>query len=557
MIQIIASIIVLSFIGLVKQRMRYDRLISWLMFFAATILFMEFATNAVNLNKETFSFLWSTSKIGDITIDFSPGLGEHRLLLPLFFLSLVTILHNNIFRYEEKKSAFNAFILLNFASLSLLTCSENYVQMTTAVFVTDILGYLILKDVDSSHRYVIYNFFADTCLFMVLALVCGKLQSLSLSDLPRYEQIGRHKDFVSLMFLIAVFIKMGLFMFQSYLLDLSAARLQRMSAVNLLFAPLTGILVLLKLHSLVEVSDLALPLLKIISLLTMIFGLLNFIMIDNLKKKLVYLNMGFLGLLLLMLENHNLRWNWQYSFYYSVGYFINLLFLKMYLYQNHEAKVSEMLNGRGTNSFILRTTLVQFVLIANIFISLIYRISVKHEQYWILASGIILICAIATVLNHIYQSPYSRKLEDLTPNPLRPVSLLVMISLLIYTSVKMHAYTLYNIGFILFFLMLCWCPLLTKLRKVYEIEWLQKEDLSKSFFFYTLVTPFMYLSRTLWLMVDFVFSEKIITAGLTGLHKLGISIFFKINRKSYTACFTFIIIGIICFLLSFYRRNLP
>ena len=81
MIQIIASIIVLSFIGLVKQRMRYDRLISWLMFFAATILFMEFATNAVNLNKETFSFLWSTSKIGDITIDFSPGLGEHRLLL--------------------------------------------------------------------------------------------------------------------------------------------------------------------------------------------------------------------------------------------------------------------------------------------------------------------------------------------------------------------------------------------------------------------------------------------------------------------------------------------
>ena len=405
MIQIIASIIVLSFIGLVKQRMRYDRLISWLMFFAATILFMEFATNAVNLNKETFSFLWSTSKIGDITIDFSPGLGEHRLLLPLFFLSLVTILHNNIFRYEEKKSAFNAFILLNFASLSLLTCSENYVQMTTAVFVTDILGYLILKDVDSSHRYVIYNFFADTCLFMVLALVCGKLQSLSLSDLPRYEQIGRHKDFVGLMFLIAVFIKMGLFMFQSYLLDLSAARLQRMSAVNLLFAPLTGILVLLKLHGLVEISDLALPLLKIISLLTMIFGLLNFIMIDNLKKKLVYLNMGFLGLLLLMLENHNLRWNWQYSFYYSVGYFINLLFLKMYLYQNHEAKVSEMLNGRGTNSFILRTTLVQFVLIANIFISLIYRISVKHEQYWILASGIILICAIATVLNHIYHTP--------------------------------------------------------------------------------------------------------------------------------------------------------
>lgn len=557
MIQIIASLIILSFIGLIKQRMKYDRLISWLMFFTSTALFMEFATSAVNLNKENFSFLWNTSKIGDITIDFSPGLGEHRLLLPLFFLSLVTILHNNIFRYEEKKSAFNSIILLNFASLSLLTCSENYVQMTTAVFVTDILGYLILKDVDSSRRYVVYNFFADMCLFMVLALICGKLQSLSLDDLPKYEQIGRHKDFVGLMFLIAVFVKMGFFMFQSYLLDLSASRLQRMSAVNLLFAPLTGILVLLKLHCLAEISDLATPLLKVISILTMIFGLLNFIIIDNLKKKLVYLNMGFLGLLLLMLENHNLHWNWQHSFYYSIGYFINLLFLKMYLYQNHETKVSEMLNGRDTNSFILKMILVQFILIANIFISLIYRISMKQEQLWIFISGAILICAIATVLNHIYQSPYSRKLENLTPNPLRPISLLIMISLLVYTSAEMRAYTIYNILFILVFILLCWNPLLTKIRAIYEIDWFQKEDLSKNFFFYTLVTPFMYLSRTLWLMVDFVFSEKIITAGLTGLHKIGISIFFKVNRKSYAACFTFIVIGIVCFLLSFYRRVLP
>ena len=166
MIHIIAALIILSFVGLVKQRMKYDRLMSWLMFFVATILFMDFAASAVNLNKETFSFLWNTSKIGDITIDFSPKQGEHRLLLPLFFLSLVTILHNNIFRYEEKKSAFNAFVLLNLTSLGLLICSENYVQLITAVFVTDILGYLILKDVDSSHRYVVYNFFADTKVYL-------------------------------------------------------------------------------------------------------------------------------------------------------------------------------------------------------------------------------------------------------------------------------------------------------------------------------------------------------------------------------------------------------
>lgn len=58
----------------------------------------------------------------------------------------------------KKKSAFNALVTLNFVSLSLLVCAENCVQLITAVFITDILGYLILKDVDSSRRYVVYNF---------------------------------------------------------------------------------------------------------------------------------------------------------------------------------------------------------------------------------------------------------------------------------------------------------------------------------------------------------------------------------------------------------------
>lgn len=98
---------------------------------------------------------------------------------------------------------------------------------------------------------------------------------------------------------------------------------------------------------------------------------------------------------------------------------------------------------------------------------------------------------------------------------------------------------------------------LSRLRAVYGIEWLQKEDLSKSFFFYALVTPLMYISRTLWLLVDFVFSEKIITAGLSALNRLGLSVFFKINRKSYMAYFVFILLGFLAFVVSFYRSELP
>ena len=538
--------------------MKYDRLVSWLMFFAAAFLFIDFSGRLLNSGGEGFSFLWNTSQIGNITIDFHPEPKDAELLLPLFFISLITILHNNIFRYEEKKSAFNALVTLNFVSLSLLVCAENCVQLITAVFITDILGYLILKDVDSSRRYVVYNFFADMCLFMVLALACGKLQSLDLNRLPYYEEIGRHQDFVGLVTAIALLAKTGCFMFQSYLLDLHAARFQRMSAVNMLFAPLAGIIVLLRLNSLVTVSDLALPLLKIMGTLTIAAGIVYFVAVDNIKKKLVYLNMGFIGFLLLLLVKNGFAWSWLCAGYYVAACFFNLLLLKIYLYQNHEVRVSEMLNSRETNSALMNATLMQLILAANVFFAVIWKIAGKFASSgWIWGGSAAVLAAVALVLNQIYRSPHTRRLERLNPNPLRPLSFVVNFSLLIYGSWVLNAFTPYNIAFMVLFLAGIVLLPLSRLRAVYGIEWLQKEDLSKSFFFYALVTPLMYISRTLWLLVDFVFSEKIITAGLSALNRLGLSVFFKINRKSYMAYFVFILLGFLAFVVSFYRSELP
>lgn len=459
---------------------------------------------------------------------------------------------------KKKRAAFKLLVTLNFVSLSLLVCAENYVQLITSVFITDILGYLILKDVDSSRRYVVYNFFADMCLFMVMALACGKLQSLELNRLPYYEEIGRHRDFVGLVTAVALLVKTGCFMFQSYLLDLHAARFQRMSAVNMLFAPLAGIIELLRLNSLVTVSDLALPLLKIIGTLTMVAGIVYFVVVDNIKKKLVYLNMGFIGFLLLLLVKNGFAWNWLCAGYYVAACFFNLLLLKIYLYQNHEVQVSEMLNSRETNSVLMNATLMQLILAANVFFAVVWKIAGNSAvSGWILGGGAAVLAAVALVLNQIYRSPHTRRLESLNPNPLRPLSFVVNFSLLIYGSWVLDAFTPYNIAFMVLFLAGIVLLPLSRLRTVYGIEWLQKEDLSKSFFFYALVTPLMYISRTLWLLVDFVFSEKIITAGLSALNRLGLSVFFKINRKSYMACFVFILLGFLAFVVSFYRSELP
>ena len=242
----LAYLVIISLVGFLRVRMRMDRIIAWTMFFSTLFLFYNYIEQSLTGVTEGFSFVWSESKFGNITIDFFPSITSNYLIIPLFFISLLTIFNNNIFRYEERRSVFNSLILLNFVSLSLLISATNYVQLITSVFISDIIGYMLLKDVDSSRRYVIYNFFADMCLFMVLSLVSGRIESIELSKLLTYEQIGRHKDFVSVITSLALFIKMGAFSFQSYLLDISSARFQRLSIINTFFCPLLGVLLLLK-----------------------------------------------------------------------------------------------------------------------------------------------------------------------------------------------------------------------------------------------------------------------------------------------------------------------
>lgn len=165
-INTMAYLLITGLAGLLKFKMRYDRIISWMIFFTVALLFADYVLAAFNNQNFTFSLLWNKTEVGDIRIDFAPTPQANRVIIPLFFLSLLTILNNNLFRYEEKRSPFDSLIVLNFISLSLLICSKNYIELITMVFVIDIIGYLILKDVDSARRYVIYNFFADMCLFM-------------------------------------------------------------------------------------------------------------------------------------------------------------------------------------------------------------------------------------------------------------------------------------------------------------------------------------------------------------------------------------------------------
>jgi len=552
-INTMAYMLIISIIGLLKLRVRYDRLLSWFMFFVLFCLFGEYYFQNLTGNISGFSFLWGTSQIGDITVDFHPSTVTNQIVIPLFFITVLTVLNNNIFRYEERKSLFNSLIMFNFVSLSMLICAKNYVQLITSIFATDVLGYLILKDTDSSRRYMVYNFFADMCLFMIFAMACGRIHSLDISSLLGYEQIGKHKDFVSIITALALFVKIGCFLFQSYLLDISSTRFQRMIMVNLMFAPMIGILLLLKLHNLLIISDLFMPIFTLMTILTFLAGIIGFISRRNIQKKVIFLNMAYIGLLMQILKINDFNWSADVSFYYLAMYMSNQLFFKLYLYQNRENDVAKMINATEINTTPLKIILLQSAVLNALFVVLIFIISENAGNMYLLCEACLLFVAQALIFNHIYKSPLSRRLDYLNPNAVRKLSFIVNSILLGWGIYLCFGEQLAIFCLMFIFLWIVASSLGKGFRHLYDIKKLQEKDLSKSLFSYTLVLPITYLSRMVWLMMDIFLSEKIITASVSALERNSIALFLKINRKNYGACLLFIIIGISIFIVAYYK----
>lgn len=555
MITVMMSFVIVGLAGLVKLREKRDLNVSWGMFIAALVLYEKLLKKITDSVQNGFSFLWNQTQIGAITIDFYPDTNDISFLTSLFTVSMLIVLYNNMFREEERKSRNNAIILLNFVSMCLLIGSENYIQLITAVFVIDILGYLLLKDVDVSHSYVIYNFVADILLFMIMALSCGKLQSLELEYLTKYQEISRHKDFVGVVTALILTLKTGSFMFHGYLLDLSKTGFQRLVAIELLFSPLAGIVLLLKMHELLEISPVGKITLLSVCWLSLTVGMLNFILLDSIKKKIIYLDMCFYSSLIPLLINGEFVWRKIFSEYYLIAGVINFTMLQLFFYQNNEEFISKMLNVLKIKKRRLKMIIIQLVLVMNIFFSVMCKIKEETGTDWLLGLAVILSCGVAVMANHLCHSPYIFAGNKQKNEPSVYLFSALWACFIGFGTWFWQAYSLYNMLFIMFSIGIIVLSGINKFRKVYEINIIQNNEISRKFFFYIVVNPVVYLSRILWLTGDFVLSEKIVTAGVSGMNHLGISAFFKINRKGYLAGLVFAVLGILVFIAAFYGVN--
>ena len=548
MINTMAYLLAISICGIFKLRARYDRICSWLMFFALFFLFIDACSqNALN-QLAGFSIQWGETQLGRIKLDFYPTSVTNQILLPIFFVSVWAILNNNIFRFEEKRCAFNSGIILNFMTVSLLFCATNYVQLITMVFVSDIIGYMLLKNAEISRRYVIYNFFADMCLFMILALACGKIQSIEMTRLLGYEEIGRHKDFVSLVTAFALFIKMGIFPFQGYLKDISSARFQRMLAVNLLGSPLAGMLLLLKLQNLVLVSDFFIPTGKVILFISFIIGITNFTLQKRIEIKTTYFTMAMKSLLLVILIEERFNWNISLALYFIFMYLFNQLFFEIYMCQGRYGDKPKNTQIDERNVKQLKIILLEETISWSIWLILIWNIGTDIDNQNIGYGALMLLLCIGLFLSYIYQKR-SQTLLSNSKQRVFVISTAVCLTILCSVGYMLAINWGYITVISLVFLGVIILPWYKFLNKIYQKEQTQAE--TRKFLPDMFVRPITSVSKIFQLFLDVFFAEKIITASVNFIGRQSVGLFLKINKKRYIINLLGIILGYLIFIAAF------
>ncbi len=548
MTNIMAYLLAVSVCGAFRLRVKYDRICSWIMFIIIALLFVSDYRQTMINQLGGFSILWSKTQLGDIRLDFFPTSVTNQILLPIFLLSLWAVFNNSIFRFEEKRCAFNSSIILNFIVISLMFCATNYVQLITMVFFSDIIGYILLKNAYISKRYVIYNFFADICLFMILALACGKIQSIDMTRLLGYEEIGRHKDFVGLTTALALFIKIGIFPFHRYLTDISSARFQRMLVINLLGSPLTGMLLLLKLKNLVLVSNSFIPLCNGMAFIGFIVGIICFTFQKKIEIKTTYFNMVIKSLLLLILINQYFNWSTNLALYFMFMYLFNQLFFEIYMSHVRIGNVSCMHQMEVKNIKQLRMILIEETVGWSMWLILLWSISKELDNPTILYTSIFVILAICIFLSYIYQ----KRPQTLLFNSKQHIFIVptcICLSILTVIGYMLEIEYLYFIiisCLVLGIIILPWYKILNKIYDRPEKQFKPKKLLADKF-----MQPLSYISRMFQLFLDVFLSEKIITAGVNFVSKQSLILFLKISKRQYVINIFSIILGYLIFIIAF------
>ena len=527
----VAYLLFIGLCALLKFRVKADKFIVPLMTFATCFVFYLFCKDFQTGNEKITTLLWDSSRSGDIKIDIISSLNNCKIVFPFFIITLIALFNNLFFRYESNKREFAAILIFNLLSLIMLIAGNNLIQIITFVFVIDILSQLFIKDIYASRRYSIYNLVADMGLFLVMAMLKGKLETLEIGSVGHYYETGRHRDFIMFVIMVSLFIKMGFFLFQSYLLDLKNTKFHKLILIYYLSTPMVALILFMKFYPLLVVSPSFEMCLNIAIVLTMCWGTIGMIAINNLKEKTVYLNMLIMAIVVKLLQCSEFVWNMQLSIMLVAGFCLNLCLYYTHYYLNRESDLSYIYTEPLGNKKAIKFITVVYMLTACVFFSQLEIVYSNLSLPWICFFAALFVVASSNLYAQIF-SLFKKNMQKLKFDfrPLLILSLCVFVESFILFEYK--PYWLYPLIFIVTFVALI---MLYPLKFIFEKKQLntklQKIDFFAHIYDIMIVNPVKIIGRWLTVLFDFMFIEKTLTAMGTSVNSFTIRVFRKFVRN--------------------------
>lgn len=508
---IIYTVLLLFVIGAlssIKAGVKVDKALAFVSFTSLFIVFADFYESMLEGITHTFSFMWNASQGQDIQFDIVSNPYNYALILSCFAVTVLACLHNVLFRYEERRAAYNAVLCFNLIALILLITSNNFVQLISALFIADILALFLMKNSEPCRLFGMMNMLADMMLFMVLAMINARVNSLDLEQVLLYQKIGLHTDWAALVGLTAIFIKFGFWIFQAGVLELKNIRFHRMQNVLFISSPFAALLLLIKFNALWRVSAYFTMYLDIMCIVTGIWAFGNSIWVNNFKAKAIYWMTAFWALMVELLRLSDFEWVPEYSRLILEMYvFMTALYL-LYFYNNRRNLTTQMMQLRLTHKKRLASILLIIMLMIMASAQTLSVVYNQENRAYVLGFAALFLLSVAIVIGQIYFYQGRRHVgvqHDISFKWFVFIELVALCFWLLRT-VRIEDYAVW--GSVTVFSALVMLLPTQQLRKLYDVPFLQKDKLLEGLY-RKIVRSLRMFGRLAGLLIDRFLLEKV------------------------------------------------
>ncbi len=525
-LQIFIGLLAMSGVSLLITQGRRKRIWSILLLCCLAVLSYFFVINLNVHTQESFIYQWLPYNM--IKADFSISASQNiqHMLKPLILMLFGLVYLNTIFKGEQYSFHFNTLLILNFMALILLLSSYDFLQLMFASCMFSVIGFYMPDQPSPKRDIFIFNFLAETSIFMALAIVYGCINSVSLADLPQFVNKGYHKDLVVSLLLFAIGCKAGLLFVNGHYFNLIGISSNRIVAIMLMSMPISSFVILIKLMPLFKATSLASTVLPI-----WIYGsLIAFVIIalfnNNIKSKLISLSLACIAFSLHFIYKDATLLYKLIPYIFSILFLISVSFIIIYNSASKETDVS-YLGGFWRITKI--NTLVCLLLLLTA-VSIFSRFSLNNYENIFVVSFIIVV---SSVFHRVF---FSKSCNNATIiSEAENTNLLYILPILFVCGWFLWQTKFWQ--YKLFYILSLFAVMSLVVLPVSKIDNIGKQKIWHNNFlnrFYEIlfIRPLKLFGRILWLAFDVVVVERSIIASVSHLSKTIVLGMHKIQENS-------------------------